>query len=165
MATAQHHLSTYDPSGVPTGAGRRFVLVVSEWNREITDALRQGARQTLLVHGADPAEVIEHWVPGSYELALGAQLAIAAHTPDAVIAIGSIVRGETPHFEYVCHATAQGIMDVNLRTGVPVIFCVLTDNDMQQARDRSGGRHGNKGVDAAVAALKMAALRSTLQIG
>ncbi len=165
MATAEHHLSHYDPAGVPSGAGRRFVLVVSEWNSEITDALRLGARQTLLVNGAAPQDVIEHWVPGSYELALGAQLAVEAYAPDAVIAIGSIVRGETPHFDYVCQATAQGIMDVNLRTRVPVIFCVLTDDNMQQARDRSGGRHGNKGVDGAVAALKMAALRRALKEG
>ena len=159
MATAQHHLSTYDPAGVPTGAGRRFVLVVSEWNREITEALRQGARQTLLVHGTDPAEVIEHWVPGSYELALASQLAIEAHTPDAVIAIGSIVRGETPHFDYVCHGTTQGIMSVGLKFSVPLIFGVLTDDTLQQAKDRSGGKHGNKGVDCAVAVLKMAELR------
>ncbi len=163
MATAQHHLSTYDPAGVPSGAGRRFVLVVSEWNREITDALRAGARATLEAHGVAPDDVIEQWVPGSYELALGAQLAVEGLAPDGVIAIGSIIRGETPHFEYVCQSTAQGIMDVNLRLGVPVIFCVLTDNDLHQARARSGGQHGNKGVDGAVAALKMAAMRGTLR--
>jgi 6,7-dimethyl-8-ribityllumazine synthase len=102
-------------------------------------------------------------VPGSYELAPAANLLIQAEQPDAVICVGSVIRGETPHFEYVCQATAQGIMDVNLRTGVPTIFCVLTDETIQQARDRSGGKHGNKGVDCAVAALKMAALRRRLR--
>ncbi|MBK8338595.1 MAG: 6,7-dimethyl-8-ribityllumazine synthase [Flavobacteriales bacterium] len=162
MATSEHPLSSYDPAGVPSGAGRRFALVVSEWNRAITDALRAGARDTLLRHGTRTEDLQEVWVPGSFELPLGARLAIEGLQPHAVICIGSVVRGETPHFDYVCQATAQGIMQVNVGSGVPVIFCVLTDDTLQQAQDRSGGIHGNKGVDSAVAALKMAELRHTL---
>lgn len=160
MSTADKHLSHYDPAGVPSGAGRRFALVVSEWNHEITDALRRGARETLLKHGVAEADIIERWVPGSFELAHGAQFLLERGNLHGVICLGSIVRGETPHFDYVCHGTTQGIMAVGLKYNVPVIFGVLTDDNLQQARDRSGGRHGNKGVDCAVAVLKMAALRA-----
>ncbi|MBL0126195.1 MAG: 6,7-dimethyl-8-ribityllumazine synthase [Flavobacteriales bacterium] len=159
MSTADHHLSHYDPSGVPSGAGRRFALVVSEWNMEVTDALRKGARETLLKHGVAEADLIERWVPGSFELAAGAQFLLERGGLDGVICLGSIVRGETPHFDYVCHGTTQGIMSVGLKFSVPVIFGVLTDDTLQQAKDRSGGKHGNKGVDCAVAVLKLAELR------
>lgn len=160
MATTD--LSHYDKAGVPSGAGLRFAVVVSAWNPMITSALRDGAVEVLLQHGVAMKDIHEEPVPGSYELALGAKLVIEGKAPDAVIAIGSVVRGETPHFDFVCQATAQGIMQVNLETGVPVIFCVLTDDTMQQALDRSGGEHGNKGVEAAVAALKMATLRKRM---
>lgn len=156
---ATKNLSEYDASGVPKGTGLRLGLVVSEWNAEITQALRDGAVETLLKHGVGPKDILEERVPGSYELALGAQLLLERRSLDGVICIGSVVRGETPHFDFVCQATAQGIMEVGLKTGLPVIFCVLTDDSIEQARDRSGGRHGNKGVEAAVAVLKMAALR------
>ncbi len=156
MATTD--LSRYDPSSVPSGAGRRFALVISEWNHAITDALRQGARETLEAHGA--TDIRELWVPGSFELAAGAQLLLEKGGLDGVICLGSVIRGETPHFDFVCQATAQGIMTVGLTFGVPVIFGVLTDNTLQQAQDRSGGKHGNKGVECAVACLKMAELRA-----
>jgi 6,7-dimethyl-8-ribityllumazine synthase len=159
MATAEHHLSSYDPTSVPSGAGRRFALVVSEWNREITDALRHGARETLLKHGVVEADIVETWVPGSFELALGAQLLLEKGGLDGVICLGSVVRGETPHFDFVCQGATQGIMAVGLKFGLPVIFGLLTDDTMQQALDRSGGKHGNKGVDCAVAVLKMVALK------
>ena len=157
MATTD--LSRYDAAGVPKGTGLRLGLVVSEWNHEITGALRDGAVETLLKHGVALKDIREHDVPGSFELALGAQLLLEQYPLDGVICIGSVVRGETPHFDFVCQATAHGIMEVGLKTGIPVIFCVLTDNNMEQARARSGGKHGNKGVEAAVAVLKMAALR------
>ena len=160
MATAEHHLSSYDPTSVPSGAGRRFALVVSEWNREVTDALRQGARETLLRYGVAEADIVERWVPGSFELASGAQFLLEAGDLHGVVCLGSVVRGETPHFDFVCQGTTQGIMAVGLKFSVPVIFGVLTDDTMQQAQDRSGGKHGNKGVDCAVALLKMAAFRS-----
>lgn len=160
MATAQHNLSNYDPTSVPSGAGRRFALVVSEWNIEITDALRRGARETLLKHGVAEADLVEAWVPGSFELALGAQFLLERGNLHGVICLGSVVRGETPHFDFVCQGTTQGIMEVGLKFNVPVIFGLLTDDSMEQARDRSGGKHGNKGVDCAVAVLKMAALKA-----
>ncbi|MGV3638823.1 MAG: 6,7-dimethyl-8-ribityllumazine synthase [Flavobacteriales bacterium] len=159
MATAEHHLSSYDPTSVPSGAGRRFALVVSEWNREITDALRRGARETLLKHEVAAADIVEVWVPGSFELALGAQLMLEKGGLDGVICLGSVVRGETPHFDFVCQGATEGIMAVGLKFSLPVIFGLLTDDSMAQARARSGGEHGNKGVDCAVAVLKMAALK------
>jgi 6,7-dimethyl-8-ribityllumazine synthase len=160
MATKD--LSLYDAAGVPKGTGLRLGLVVSEWNPEITGALRDGAVETLLKHGVALKDIREEQVPGSYELALGARLMLEHLHLDGVICIGSIVRGETPHFDFVSQATAHGIMDVGLGASLPVIFCVLTDDNMEQARARSGGQHGNKGVEAAVAVLKMAALRRRL---
>jgi 6,7-dimethyl-8-ribityllumazine synthase len=159
MATATHHLSEHDPASVPSGAGRRFALVVSEWNRSITDALRAGARETLLRYGVADVDIDEVWVPGSFELASGAQYLLERGGLDGIICLGSVVRGETPHFDFVCQGTTQGIMEVGLKYGRPVIFGVLTDDTMEQALDRSGGRHGNKGIDCAVAVLKMAELR------
>lgn len=159
MATAQHNLSNYDTTSVPSGAGLRFALVVSEWNITITDALRRGAKETLLKHGVADSDILEAWVPGSFELASGAQFLLKKGGLHGVICLGSVVRGETPHFDFVCQGTTQGIMAVGLKFSVPVIFGVLTDDTLEQAQDRSGGKHGNKGIDCAVAALKMAALK------
>ncbi|HMU13669.1 MAG: 6,7-dimethyl-8-ribityllumazine synthase [Bacteroidetes bacterium] len=158
MATAGKDLSSYHTASVPGGSGLRLGLVTSEWNPEITGALRDGAVETLLKHGVALNLLLEERVPGSFELPLGAQTLLEHRDVDGVICIGSVVRGETPHFDYVCQAVASGIMDLNIKHGKPVIFCVLTDDTMEQARDRSGGRHGNKGVDCAVALLKMCAL-------
>lgn len=158
MATAQRDLSKYDAKGVPSGKGMRIALVVSEWNERITEALRKGAQETLSKHGVRAKDIVETWVPGSFELAVGAQFVLRDRRIDAVICIGSVIRGETPHFDYVCQATALGIMEVGLKHDRPVLFCVLTDNTVQQALDRSGGKHGNKGVDCAIACLKMVAL-------
>lgn len=158
MATSGKDLSAYDKSGLPDTSALRIGLVVSEWNAEITEALARGAHDTLRDCGLSEDRIIRWNVPGSFELAFGCKRLIERESPDAVIAIGSVVRGETPHFDFVCSATAQGIKDLNLQQSVPVIFCVLTDDTLAQARDRSGGRHGNKGTEAAVAALKMAAL-------
>ena len=158
MATTGKDLSAYDKSGLPDTSGMRIGLVVSEWNEEITGALCRGALETLIDCGISEDRIIRWNVPGSFELAFGCKRLIERERPDAVIAIGSVIRGETPHFDFVCSATAQGIKDLNLQYDVPVIFCVLTDDTLAQARDRSGGRHGNKGIEAAIAALKMAAL-------
>ncbi len=158
MATTGKDLSAYDKSGLPDTSAMRIGLVVSEWNAEITEALTAGAHATLLDCGLSEDRILRWNVPGSFELAFGCKRMIERERPDAVIAIGSVIRGETPHFDFVCSATAQGIKDLNLQQSVPVIFCVLTDDTLAQARDRSGGRHGNKGTEAAVAALKMAAL-------
>ena len=156
MATT--NLSAYDKASIPNGKQFRFGIVVSEWNDNITQGLLEGAKSTLLEHNVQPDNILVWYVPGSYELIYGSKKMIAQNV-DAVIAIGSVIQGETKHFDFVCDAVAQGIKDLNVTTDTPVIFCVLTDNTMQQAIDRSGGIHGNKGVEAAVAALKMATLR------
>ncbi|MDG1573245.1 6,7-dimethyl-8-ribityllumazine synthase [Robiginitalea sp. M366] len=158
MATSGKDLSAFNPDALPDGAGYRIGLVVSQWNDEITGALARGAQETLLDLGVPENQILRWDVPGSFELPFGCKRMIERERPDAVIAIGSVIRGETAHFDFVCQGTAQGIMDLNLQHDVPVIFCVLTDDTWDQARARSGGRHGNKGVEAAVAALQMAAL-------
>lgn len=159
MATALSNLSEYDASPIPNGSSFEIHLVVSQWNASITHALYDGAKDTLLKAGVQ-LENIKQWnVPGSFELIYGVKKA-QAQKPNAVIAIGSVIQGETKHFDFVCNAVAQGIKDLNIQSDIPVIFCVLTDNTLQQARDRSGGKHGNKGVEAAVAALQMANLQA-----
>jgi len=165
MATEGKNLSAYDPDSLRQASLFRIGLVVSEWNPEITEALLSGARSALLDSGFQEVNIPIVRVPGSFELPLACQLLIDNDTVDAVVAIGSVIRGETPHFEYVCQAVSAGIKDVGLKTGIPVIFCVLTDNTIEQSRDRSGGKHGNKGVEAAVAAVKMASLRKELREG
>ncbi|WGD35079.1 6,7-dimethyl-8-ribityllumazine synthase [Olleya sp. YS] len=156
MATT--NLSAYDKASIPNGKQFRFGIVVSEWNDNITQGLLEGAKNTLLEHGVKPDNIVVWDVPGSYELIYGCKK-MQEQMVNAVIAIGSVIQGETKHFDFVCEAVAQGIKDLNITRETPVIFCVLTDNTMQQAIDRSGGKHGNKGVEAAVAALKMAELR------
>jgi len=156
MATT--NLSSYDKTTVPNGKQFRFGIVVSEWNDNITQGLLEGAKSTLLEHGVTSENLLVWDVPGSYELIYGCKK-MQEQKLDAVIAIGSVIQGETKHFDFVCEAVAQGIKDLNIMHETPVIFCVLTDNTKQQAIDRSGGKHGNKGVEAAVAALKMAELR------
>lgn len=156
MATAQNNLSAYVTEGVPSGKDLAVSLVVSAWNTEITEALFQGAFDTLVQHEVAPEKIKRINVPGSFELIYGCKL--AQKTADVVIAIGSVIQGETKHFDFVCHGVTHGIAQLNMNAFGPVIFCVLTDNTIQQARDRSGGKHGNKGVEAAVTALKMASL-------
>jgi 6,7-dimethyl-8-ribityllumazine synthase len=156
MATT--NLSAYDKATIPNAKDFRFGIVVSEWNSKITDGLFKGAEQTLLENGVKPENIIKWDVPGSYELIYGSKKMIAQNV-DAVIAIGSVIQGETKHFDFVCDAVSHGIKDLNIQTDTPVVFCVLTDNTEQQAIDRSGGALGNKGVEAGVVALKMAELR------
>ncbi len=158
MATSNKNLSTYDKATIPNPKDLRFGIVVSEWNSEITEGLYSGAEDALIDCGASKENIIRWNVPGSFELPFGCKKIIASKNLDAVIAIGSVIQGETKHFDFVCSATAQGIMSLNLQTDVPVIFCVLTDDTMEQAQDRSGGKHGNKGVEAAIAAIKMASI-------
>lgn len=158
MATINKNLSVYDKTTIPNAKGLRFGIVVSEWNSEITEGLYAGAEEALLNCGTVKSDIVRWNVPGSFELPFGCRKMIKSHKVDAVIAIGSVIQGETKHFDFVCEATAQGIKDLNLMFDIPVIFCVLTDNTMQQAIDRSGGKHGNKGTEAAIAAIKMAVL-------
>ncbi len=158
MATENKNLSAYDKASIPNAKDLRFGIVVSEWNSEITEGLFNGAVAALLDCGTQKDNIIRFNVPGSFELPLGCKKMIESQNVDAVLAIGSVIQGETKHFDFVCSATSQGIMDLNLQTDTPVIFCVLTDNTLQQAIDRSGGKHGNKGTEAAIAAIKMATL-------
>ena len=159
MATENKNLSQYDKNTIPNAKDFRFGIVVSEWNPNITQGLKQGAIDALLDNDVDKENIICWDVPGTFELTFGCKRMIEVKDLDAIIAIGSVIQGETKHFDFVCDAAAQGIKDLNVHGDVPVIFCVLTDNTLQQAIDRSGGKHGNKGVEAAIAAIKMAALR------
>jgi 6,7-dimethyl-8-ribityllumazine synthase len=158
MATANKNLSAYDKTTIPNAKKFRFGIVVSEWNQAITEGLYKGATEALSDCGALGDNIVRWNVPGSFELTYGCKKMIQQGDFDAIIAIGSVIQGETKHFDFVCSATSQGIMDLNVHNDVPVIFCVLTDNNLQQAIDRSGGKHGNKGAEAAIAAIKMAAL-------
>ncbi|SKB47768.1 6,7-dimethyl-8-ribityllumazine synthase [Maribacter arcticus] len=158
MATINKNLSVYDKATIPNANGLRFGIVVSEWNSEITEGLFSGALEALIDCGAVKTDILRWNVPGSFELTYGSKKMIETQKVDAIIAIGSVIQGETKHFDFVCEATAQGIKDLNVTMNVPVIFCVLTDNNMQQSIDRSGGKHGNKGIEAAIAAIKMAVL-------
>lgn len=159
MATASKNLSDYDPSLVPSAKDMRFAIVVSEWNTDVTLNLLEGAQKTLIKHGANAKNIKVDYVPGSFELTAGARMVAEAGIFDAVICIGCVVRGETPHFDYICEGVTQGITQLNVRYGIPFIFGVLTTEDQQQALDRAGGKHGNKGDEAAVTAIKMVALK------
>lgn len=156
MATENKNLSNYDKTQLPNVSKLSFGIVVSEWNDNITEGLFQGAMTTLLDNGVLPKNILRWNVPGSFELIYGCRQMMFNHPElSGIIAIGSVIQGETKHFDFVCEGVTQGIKDLNLLGRMPVIFCVLTDNNMQQSIDRSGGKHGNKGVEAAVAAIKM----------
>lgn len=155
MATRFHNLSDYDPASVPNAGGMRFGIVVSEWNDAITGALLEGAYNTLTRNGANEKDITVLTVPGSFELVFGAAQLVKSGKVDAVIAIGCVVRGDTPHFDYICQGATQGLAELNARGDVPVIYGLLTCNEMQQAEDRAGGRLGNKGDECAVTAIKM----------
>ena len=162
MATVNKNLSNYDFSFVPSARGMKFGVVVAEWNDNITEGLFKGAKDALLNCGCEDINIIRKNVPGSFELPLAAQFFFESTDVDAVICLGSVIQGETKHFDYVCQSTALGIKDVSLKYNKPVIFGVLTDNTMQQAIDRSGGKYGNKGTEAAISAIKMVHLKSKL---
>ncbi|MBU2940717.1 6,7-dimethyl-8-ribityllumazine synthase [Lacinutrix sp. C3R15] len=159
MATVNKNLSDYDKDTIPNAKNFRFGIVVSEWNNNITEGLFNGAFNTLIENGVEEDNILRWNVPGSYELIFGCKK-MQQYKVDAVIAIGSVIQGETKHFDFVCEAVSQGIKDLNVLHDVPVIFCVLTDMNMQQGIERSGGIHGNKGTEAAVAAIKMAHLNT-----
>jgi 6,7-dimethyl-8-ribityllumazine synthase len=162
MATSLKNLSNYQPDQIPSAEGYSFGIVVSEWNLEITSALLKGAVETLIKHGADADDIVVKYVPGSFELSLGAQLMVEYTESDAVICLGCVIRGETPHFDYICQGVTQGITHVNLEYNTPVVFGVLTTETQEQALDRAGGKHGNKGVEAAITAIKMAVLQNSM---
>lgn len=160
MATT--NLSHYNKEDVPSGADMRIGVCTAEWNAEITDGLKTGALDALLACGVERTNLLELTVPGSFELPLGAQFLLEHQQVDAVVCLGSVIQGETKHFDFVCDACAMGIKDVALKYNKPVIFGVLTDNTLEQAQARSGGKLGNKGTEAAISAVKMvAAMRAS----
>lgn len=155
MATSLKSLSQYSDKNIQDISGKKFGIVVSEWNEQVTESLFSGAVETLLMHGAKKDNIFRKNVPGSFELTLGAQWLAELEEIDAVICLGCVIQGETRHFDFICDAVAHGITNVALKFNKPVIFGVLTPNTLQQALDRSGGKHGNKGDEAAITAIKM----------
>ena len=162
MSTQLKNLSDFSDTEIPSGAPYRFAIVVAEWNSIITNALYQGAYESLIDHGVLINNIFTYSVPGSFELTTGADLLLKNSKLDAVICLGCVIQGETRHFDFICNAVANGLTNVAVKYSKPVIFGVLTTDNQQQAADRSGGKHGNKGVEAAVTAIKMAALAETL---
>lgn len=159
MATKD--LSQYDIESVPSAENMRFGVVVAEWNIEITSALAEGAADTLKKHGAKDENILLKFVPGSFELPLGAQYFAEMENVDAVLLLGCVIQGETRHFDYICDGVTKGTMDLNLKYNKPFVFGLLTTNNQQQAKDRAGGKHGNKGDEAAVTAIKMVHLKNS----
>lgn len=162
MATQLKNLSDFSHIQIPSAAPYRFGIVVAEWNPEVTRALLEGAHQTLINHGAKEENIQSYSVPGSFELTSGADLLLKSGNLDTVICLGCVIQGETRHFDFICNAVANGLSNVSIKYSKPVIFGVLTTDNQQQALDRSGGKHGNKGDEAAITAIKMAELVETL---
>lgn len=162
MSSALKNLSDFNHTVIPNGKGMRIGIVTAEWNIEITGALRDGAIQTLLNNGVSEKDIIVKYVPGSFELTMGAQLLCEDKSIDSVICLGCVIQGETRHFDFICDAVAHGVTNVSLKYNKPVIFGLLTPNTLQQAQDRAGGKNGNKGDEAAVTALKMVHLQKGL---
>ena len=156
-------LSAYNPDTVPSAKGMRFGIVVSDWNNKITGALLEGAVSTLIKHGTVEKNIVVKRVPGSFELPLGGQFIAEYDDVDAIICLGCVIQGETPHFTFVCQGVTQGIASLNLEYNIPFIFGLLTTDTLQQALDRSGGKLGNKGDEAAITAIKMATLQSEME--
>ena len=149
------NLSVYDPASIPDNSDCKFGIVVSEWNDLITKPLSEGTIDTLVKHGTRPENIFLHYVPGSFELPLGGQFLFKSVDPDAVILIGCVIQGETRHFDFICQAVAHGCMELGMKFNKPCIFGVLTTSNLHQAIERSGGIHGNKGIEAALTAIKM----------
>ncbi|PQL93104.1 6,7-dimethyl-8-ribityllumazine synthase [Apibacter adventoris] len=156
---ATNNLSAYEKSKLPSAHPYRFGIVVADWNSQVTHNLHKGAVETLIDLGAKDSNIDTIFVPGSIELVYGATKMCKKNIYDAVIVIGCVIRGETAHFDYVCQSVTNGITYLNTHMDTPVVFCVLTDNHIQQSLDRSGGKFGNKGVEAGVVALRMATLK------
>lgn len=155
MASSSKNLSHHSGKNIQNVAHNKFGIIVSEWNEEVTESLYNGAVETLINYGAKKENIFRKNVPGSFELSLGAQWMAEMTEIDAVICLGCVIQGETRHFDFICEAVAKGITQVGLKYNKPVIFGVLTPNTQQQALDRAGGKHGNKGDEAAITAIKM----------
>ena len=158
MSSALKNLSDFSTANLPDVSQKRFAIIVSEWHTEVTGALYTGAYDTLVKYGTQESNIISVQVPGSFELSLGAQKLAQREDIDAVICLGCVIQGETRHFDFICQAVADGITNVSLKYNKPVIFGVLTPNTQEQAMDRAGGKHGNKGDEAAITAIKMLAI-------
>ncbi|MGJ1432197.1 6,7-dimethyl-8-ribityllumazine synthase [Sphingobacterium spiritivorum] len=156
MASNLKNLSDFSHIQVGDAKQFKFGIVVSQWNAQVTGALLNGAVEGLLKHNAleSNIEIVE--VPGSYELISGADIVLRNKDFDAVICLGCVIQGETRHFDFICDAVANGVANASLKYGKPVIFGVLTTDNLQQALDRAGGIHGNKGEEAAITAIQMA---------
>lgn len=163
MATNLKNLSDYDIKSVPSAEEMKFGIVTAEWNSDITNALLDGAVKTLLKHGAKEENILRKYVPGTVELTLGAQFMAEYADLDAIICLGCVIQGETRHFDFVCQSATHGITELNMNYNIPFIFGVLTTDTLQQAKDRAGGKHGNKGNEAAVTAIKMAHLQLEME--
>jgi 6,7-dimethyl-8-ribityllumazine synthase len=164
MSSANKNLSAIEGSAVPDAGPFKFGIVFAGWNYEVTNALREGAVNTLLQYGALAENIFVKEVPGSFELTLGAQYMAEFTEVDAVICLGCVIQGETRHFDFICDAVAKGITDLNIKFNIPFIFGVLTPDNQQQAMDRAGGKHGNKGNEAAITAIKMLGLRNSFTV-
>ncbi len=163
MSSVNKNLSVTEGSEIPNAKDFKFGVVYSEWNYEVTNALKEGAIKTLLANGAKQENILIKTVPGSFELTLGAQYLAEFTEVDAIICLGCVIQGETRHFDFICDAVAKGITDLNIKYNQPFIFGVLTPENQQQALDRAGGKHGNKGDEAAVTAIKMLSLRDSFK--
>lgn len=162
MAAKQKNLSSFDDQSMPEAYGMRIGIVVANWNKEITGALLEGTVRTLEKQGIDRDDILIKWVPGSFELPQAAAIMIDAMLVDAVICLGCVIQGETRHFEFISQAVARGCMDLAISTLTPVIFGVLTTDTYEQALERAGGKHGNKGDEAAVAAIQMVQMQNQI---
>ncbi|HPR33382.1 MAG TPA: 6,7-dimethyl-8-ribityllumazine synthase [Prolixibacteraceae bacterium] len=162
---ATRNLSDYDINKVPSAENMKFGIVVAEWNYHITQAMTRGAIQTLLKHGCKEENITVKHVPGSFELTLGGQYFAEYTDVDGVLLIGSVIKGETPHFDYICQGVTQGATQLNMKYNIPFAFAVLTTLNEKQALERSGGSLGNKGDEAAITVIKMIALQRELQEG
>lgn len=160
MATALNNLSSYDPMAIPEGKGKRVGIVVSDWNSSVTGSLLRGATDTLLKFGVEASDIMIEHVPGSFELTYAAKVMIEKANVDSVIILGCVIQGETPHFTFVCNSVTEGTTHLNIKYDVPVIFGLLTTLTLEQAQARAGGRHGNKGDEAAITTLKMMEFQS-----
>ncbi|MBN1989545.1 MAG: 6,7-dimethyl-8-ribityllumazine synthase [Bacteroidales bacterium] len=163
MATTLKNLSSYNPNEITSAKKMKFGIVVSDWNAEVTHALLKGALETLISHGAKEENILVKHVPGSFELTLGAQFMAEYGDLDGVICLGCVIQGETRHFDFICQGVTHGITELNMNYNIPFVFGLLTTNNQEQALDRAGGKHGNKGVEAAVTAIKMAALQKEME--
>jgi 6,7-dimethyl-8-ribityllumazine synthase len=163
MATFLKNLSSYNINEIPDASAYRFGIIVAEWNHDITGKLLEGAIKTLIINKVKEENIFTHTVPGTFELTLGAQLIAENINVDAIIALGCVIQGETPHFNFICQGVTQGLTDLNIKYNIPVIFGVLTTNSLKQAQERAGGKHGNKGDEAAITAIKMIHLQQNIE--